>query len=144
MTGYPQPQFPGFGGDRQVGPQGYGPSGPADDQTWGMLSYVLSFVAAILAPLIIYLVKMNESRFVRYHAAQALNMGITAFIYSVCGVIIGVVVAIASHGLALLVLIPLFIAYAIAHVVFLILAAIGAYRGTLYRVPFFLCLPLVR
>ncbi len=141
MTGYPQPSYPGFGGD-QI--QGYGPRGPSDDQTWGMLSYVLSFVAAILAPLIIYLVKMNESRYVRYHAAQALNMGITALIYSIVGIIVGVVVAIASHGLALLVLIPLFIAYGVAHVVFLILAAVGAYRGTLYRIPVLICLPLVR
>jgi|SRR5215470_1865775 len=144
MTGYPQPPGSGFPQYQQDGSVGYGPRGPSDDQTWGMLAYVLSFFAAILAPLIIYLVKINESRFVRYHAAQALNMGITAVIYSIGGVIIGVVLAIASHGLALLLLIPLFIVYAIAHLVFLILAAIGAYRGTLYRVPGVLCLPLVR
>jgi len=155
MTDYPrpptpgQPGYPGYQG--AVYPsypggelQGYGPRGPADDHTWGMLAYVLCFIAALIAPLVIYLVKMNESRYVRYHAAQALNMGITGLIYSFGGVIIGLLLAVASHGLALLLLIPLFLAYAIAHVVYLILAAVAAYRGELYKIPTVMCLPLVR
>ena len=52
--------------------------------------------------------------------------------------------AIATHGLVLILLVPLFIAFVIAHLVFLILAAVAANRGELYRVPTVLCLPLVR
>src|SRR5690348_18199039 len=76
QPGYsPPPGEPGYG--QQDNPQGYGPRGASDDQTWAMLSYILALFASVIAPLVIYLVKKNESRYVRFHAAQALNMGIT-------------------------------------------------------------------
>jgi uncharacterized Tic20 family protein len=141
MTGYFQPPDQPFAAGTQLG---YGPKGPSDDQLLALLAYLLTFVASLIAPLIIYLVKMNESRYVRFHAAQSLNMGITAVIYSFSGVLIGIVLAIATHGLALILLIPLFIAFVVAHLVYLIIAAVAANRGELYRVPTVLCLPLVR
>src|SRR6266699_1321179 len=139
MSGYTQPPGQGFPAGS---PQGYGPRGPSDDHLWALLSYLLTFVASLVAPLVIYLVKMNESRYVRFHAAQSLNMGITAVLYSF-GVVVGVLLALVTHGFALLLLIPLFIVFVVAHLVFLILAAIAANRGELYRVPTVLCLPLV-
>jgi uncharacterized protein len=141
MSGYFQPPGQLFPAGT---PLGYGPKGPSDDQLLALLAYLLTFVASLIAPLIIYLVKMNESRYVRFHAAQSLNMGITALIYSFGGVLAGIVLAIATHGLALILLIPLFIAFLIAQLIFLILAAVAANRGELYRVPTLLCLPLVR
>jgi uncharacterized Tic20 family protein len=140
MAGYPPPPNSGF---PPGGQQGYGPRGPSDDHLWALLAYLLAFVASFIAPLVIYLVKMNESRYVRYHAAQSLNMAITGGIYAIAGVIVGFILAFATHGLALLLLIPLFIAYGVAHLVFLILAAIAANRGELYRVPAVICLPIV-
>src|SRR5215469_17236152 len=92
--------------------QGYGPRGPSDDHLWSLLSYLLTIVAGFLAPLIVYLVKMNESRYVRYHAAQALNMSITGFIYGIVAFLVGLLAAIATKGWALALIIPLFIAYA--------------------------------
>src|SRR6266704_2692535 len=141
MSGYSQPPGQGFPAGS---PQGYGPRGPSDDHLWALLSYLLAFVASLVAPLVIYLVKMNESRYVRFHAAQSLNMGITAAVYSVGGVVVGVVLAIFTHGWALLVLVPLFIVFVVAHLVYLILAAVAANRGELYRVPPVLCLAMVR
>jgi uncharacterized Tic20 family protein len=133
----PQPQ-PGA----DAGPV-YGPRGPSDDHLWALLSYLLTFVAAILAPLVIYLVKMNESRYVRYHAAQSLNMSITALIYTFGGFFVGLVVAIATKWWGLVLVIPLFIAYAVAHLVYLTLAAIAANRGEYYQVPTIISLPIV-
>jgi uncharacterized Tic20 family protein len=124
-------------------PAGYGPRGPSDDRTWSLLAYLLTFVASILAPLVIYLIKMNESGYVRYHAAQSLNMGLTALIYGVAAFGLGIPLAILTHGLALVLIVPLFIGFTIAHLVFVILAAIAANRGELYRVPPMLCLPMV-
>lgn len=141
MTGYYPPAQPGPPPGNVAG---YGPKGPSDDHLWALLSYLLTFVASLLAPFVIYLVKMNESRYVRFHAAQSLNMSLTALIYSFVGGIGGIVLAIFTHGIALIVIIPLFIAFGIAHLVYLILAAIGASRGDLYRVPAVLCLPIVR
>jgi len=135
----PRPQ-PGTGTDAG---QGYGPAGPSDDHLWGLLSYLLTFVAGFLAPLIIYLVKMNESRYVRYHAAQSLNMSITAVIYSFGAFFVGLIVAIATRWWGLVLIIPLYIAYAVAELVYLILAAIAANRGEYYEVPTIISLPIV-
>ncbi len=141
MTGNSQPPAEAFAAG---GPLGYGPRGPSDDQLWALLAYLVAFVASVIGPLVIYLIKMNESRYVRFHAAQSLNMGITAVIYALGGTVVGIILTIFTHGWALLVLVPLFIAFAIAHLVFLILAAVAANRGELYRVPEILSLPLVR
>jgi uncharacterized Tic20 family protein len=128
MTGDFQPPVDAFPAGSAPG---YGPGGPSDDHLWALLAYLVAFVASIIGPLVIYLIKMNESRYVRYHAAQSLNMGITAVIYALGGIIVGIVVTIFTHGWALLVLVPLFIAFALAHVVYLILAAVAASRGEL-------------
>jgi uncharacterized protein len=154
MSGFfpppPQDGSPGYGPPGSPSgyippgnPAGYGPRGPSDDHTWSLLAYLLSFIFSILAPLVIYLVKMNESRYVRYHAAQSLNMGLTTVIYGFAALGVGIPLAIVTHGFVLLLIIPLFIGFAIAHLVFLILAAIAANRGELYRVPPVLCLPIV-
>jgi uncharacterized protein len=143
MGGYfnaPPPPQPGAGAD--AGP-GYGPRGPSDDHLWALLSYLLTFVAGFLAPLIVYLVKMNESRYVRYHAAQSLNMSITAYIYAFAAFFVGLIVAIATKGWGLVLVIPLFIAFAVAHLAYLILAAIAANRGEYYQVPTVISLPIV-
>jgi hypothetical protein len=132
-------------GDPQgYNPQGYGPRGPSDDHTWALLSYVLAFVASIIAPLVIYLVKMNESRYVRFHAAQALNMGITAFIESIGIFIVGILLAVITHGFGILLMLLAFVALGIAHLVYLILGAVRSNQGQLFRVPTIICFRMVR
>jgi hypothetical protein len=154
QPGYGQPGYgqPGYGqqnygqqGDPQgYNPQGYGPRGPSDDHTWALLSYVLAFVASIIAPLVIYLVKMNESRYVRFHAAQALNMGITAFIESIGIFIVGILLAVITHGFGILLMLLAFVALGIAHLVYLILGAVRSNQGQLFRVPTIICFRMVR
>jgi uncharacterized Tic20 family protein len=131
-------------GQQGYNPQGYGPRGPSDDHTWALLSYVLAFVASIIAPLVIYLVKMNESRYVRFHAAQALNMGITAFIESIGIFFVGIVLAVITHGFGILLMLLAFVALGIAHLVYLILGAVRSNQGQLFRVPTIICFRMVR
>ncbi len=141
MTGYPQPPWgPGYA---QPSPQGYGPRGPSDDHLWSLLSYLLGIVFSLVAPLIIYAVKKDESPYVRFHAAQALNMGITSLIYSVGAIIVAVVLAVPTHGFAIILVVLVMLAEAITQLVFLILAALAANRGERYQVPAPICLPLV-
>ena len=123
--------------------QGYGPRGASDDRTWALLSYVLALVASLIAPLVIYLVKMNESRFVRFHAAQALNMGITAIIESVAIFIVGVILAFILHGFGFLLMLLAFLALGIAHLVYLIIGAVKSNQGELFRVPTIICFRMV-
>ena len=140
MTGYPPPPVPSV---TPGNPLGYGPRGAADDQLWALLSYLLTFVAHVIAPLVIYLVKMNESRYVRFHAAQSLNLNLTGFVYAVGSLIVGLILGVATHGPGFLVIIPLFIAIGASEVIFLVMAAIAANRGDLYRIPSVVCLPMV-
>ncbi|HEY1347576.1 MAG TPA: DUF4870 domain-containing protein [Streptosporangiaceae bacterium] len=162
--GYPQDSPQGYGqgspqGYGQGSPQGYGqpghgqpdyyppgsgPGGTSDDRTWALLSYVLALVASIIAPLVIYLVKMNESRYVRFHAAQALNMGLTAVIESIAIFIVGIFLAVVTHGFGILLMVLAFLALGIAHLVYLILGAVRSNQGQLFRVPTIICFRMVR
>ncbi len=49
----------------------------SDEKTLGLLAHILTFVAPFLAPLIIYLIKKDESSFVAWHAKESLNFQIT-------------------------------------------------------------------
>lgn len=142
---YPSPPSPGFGVEDAANyrPAGYGPRGPAEDHVWALLSYLLTFVAGFLAPVVIYAIKLNESRYVRFHAAQSLNMALTALIYTFGGFFVALILGIATHGVALFLIVPAFAAYLVAHLVFLILAAVAANRGEYYRVPTLISLPMV-
>ena len=143
QPGYVPPSGqPGYG--QQDNPQGLSPREASDDPALAMLSYILALVASIIAPLVIYLVKMNGSRYVRFHAAQALNMGITAFIESIAILIVGILLAVATHGFGILLMVLAFLALGIAHLVYLILGAIRAHQGQLFRVPAIICFRMVR
>ena len=131
-------------GQQPGSPEGYGPRGPSDDQMWALLAYILALVAAIIAPLVIYLVKMNESRYVRYHAAQALNLSLTALIYGIALVVIAIPLALLTHGIGIILIVLAFIALGIAHLVYIIMGAVKANQGQLFQIPAFLCFPMVK
>ncbi|MDR7278612.1 DUF4870 domain-containing protein [Catenuloplanes atrovinosus] len=76
--GYGAP--PGAGYGPQFGQPGY--SGAKanyanDDKTWVILAHIGGVLFGFLAPLIVMLVKGNESQVVRAHAVEALNFQIT-------------------------------------------------------------------
>jgi uncharacterized Tic20 family protein len=109
-----------------------GPPGMPSEQerTWSMAAHVGSFLAAYLAlgflcPLIVLLVKGNQSAYVRHHAVESLNFQITAAILTVIFAILIFVVI----GIFLL------IALGIVYVVLVIMASVAASRGELYRYP---------
>jgi uncharacterized Tic20 family protein len=140
---YPQPGYQAVPGVPGPGPAGYyGPPSQSDDRTWAMLGYLLTFVGGFIAPLIVYLVKKDQSAFVRHHAAQALNLAITSAIYSIGLLVLAIIAGAVSHGLGLL-LVVLYVPLGIAFTVYLIMAAVAANRFELYRVPGWACLPLV-
>ncbi len=52
----------------------------SDEKTMAILSHILTLVCGFIAPLIIYLIKKDESKFVAEHARESLNFQITLFI----------------------------------------------------------------
>jgi uncharacterized Tic20 family protein len=104
----------------------------SDEKTLALLAHILTFVFPFIAPLIIYLVKKDESSFVAYHAKESLNFQITLFILGVIFCILIVVII----GIFLLWI------EGIAATVLIIVATIRAAEGKLYKYPF--CIRLIK
>jgi uncharacterized Tic20 family protein len=98
----------------------------SEEKTMAVLSHVLCIVAGFLAPLIIYLVKKDESSYVAEHAKESLNFQLTMLIaYIVSWILIFILV-----GFFLLFLLG------IANLVLVIIATIRASENKLYKYPF--------
>ena len=52
----------------------------SDEKTLAILSHIITVISWFIAPLIIYLLKKDESPYVRDHAKESLNFQITMFI----------------------------------------------------------------
>jgi len=103
-----------------------------DERTWGMIAHLSAFaffivppIGIILGPLIVWLVKRDQTVFVATQAKEALNFNIS--------VVIGAVVC----WILLFVLIGflLFVALGISWLALTIIAAIKASEGVAYRYP---------
>ena len=75
--------------------------------------------------LLLYLIKKDESPYVRHHAAEALNFQLSVIIYAIVSMIL----------ILVLIGILLILAVAIGALVFTIIAAIAASNGEEYRYP---------
>ncbi|HTN07860.1 DUF4870 domain-containing protein [Agriterribacter sp.] len=95
----------------------------SDEKTLAILSHVLTIVVWLFAPLIIYLIKKDESKFVAAHAKESLNFQITVTL--VC-----IVLFITIIGIFLLWIVG------IIALILVIVATIKANDGKLYRYPF--------
>src|SRR5258706_13135364 len=94
----------------------------SDEKTMALLSHILTLVAPILAPLIIYLIKKDESKFVAYHAKESLNFQFTM-------VLVVIVLVVTIIGILLLWVVG------IISLVLVILATIRVSEGKLYNYP---------
>ena len=101
----------------------------SDEKTLALLSHVLTFVFPLLAPLIIYLIKKDESKFVSDHAKESLNFQITLFI-AMFVLIISIIGIFLTWILGILAL------------VLIIVATVKASEGKIYKYPF--CLRLIK
>ncbi|MGD9527908.1 DUF4870 domain-containing protein [Pseudonocardia sp.] len=102
----------------------------SQERNWALAAHVGSFLAAyvalgLLAPLIVLLVKGNESPFIRRHAVESLNFQITTLLV----VVVGVLLTFVLIGFVVLAV------WAVFYVVVVILATIAASQGRDYRYP---------
>jgi uncharacterized Tic20 family protein len=121
-----------------------GPAADLNDHRLAMLSYLgVPFLGPVI-PLVIYLTKKRASAFVRYHSAQALNLSITALLYTICILILGTILSLDSIVFALIVGVTLAVALWLATLVYVIRTGSRANRGSYYRIPGWLCATMVR
>ena len=102
-----------------------------DDRTWALLAhlsalsgYVIPF-GHIVGPLIVWLIKKDQSWFVNDQGKEALNFQISVTIYLIISAVLVFVVV----GILLL------IAVAIGALILVIVAAVRANEGVTYRYP---------
>lgn len=102
----------------------------SEEKNWGVAAHLSSFVAAyvalgILGPVVVYVVKGQQSPFVRTHAVEAINFNITALI----AIVVSAALFLVGIGIILLPLVG------IVYLVATIRGAIAASNGKSYRYP---------
>lgn len=97
----------------------------SDEKTMAMLSHILTLVAGFIPPLVIWLVKKDESKFVADNAKESLNFIITLAI----GYIIAFILMFILIGMLLI-----FVLW-IAQLILVIMATIKTNEGKIYRYP---------
>jgi uncharacterized protein len=95
----------------------------SDEKTMAILSHVLAIFLWLFAPLVIYLIKKDESQYVAAHAKESLNFQITMSI-------VALVLIVTIVGILLLWIVG------IVATVLIIIATIKASDNKLYRYPF--------
>lgn len=99
---------------------------PTDDERMmAMLIYLVSLFTTIIGPLIIWLIKREESDFVDYHGKEYMNFFISFAIYSFVSTLLMIILI----GFVLIFIVG------IVYFIFTIIALIKAYSGERYRIP---------
>ncbi|WP_081755790.1 DUF4870 domain-containing protein [Paucisalibacillus sp. EB02] len=96
-----------------------------DDRLFAMLLYVLSFPLPVLGPLLIWLLKRDNSDFVDFHGKEYFNFIISFTIYSIVSSILMIILI----GFVLIFVVG------VAALVLTILAAVKAFQGEAFRMP---------
>jgi uncharacterized protein len=103
-----------------------------DEKLWGMLANILGLVF-LIGPIVAYLVK-GESKFVKFNALQMIFLQLACLVVAIIlGIVFTVLASVPIVGtLVLSVLSPLL---SLAMLVGLVLLALKAKEGILYRLP---------
>ncbi|MGP4042064.1 DUF4870 domain-containing protein [Gracilibacillus sp. D59] len=97
----------------------------SDERLFAMLIYLVSFFTAIIGPLIIWMIKREESAFIDYHGKEYFNFFISFTIYAiVSGILVVVLIG--------MVLLPI---VGIAAFILTLIALFKAFNGEEYRIP---------
>ena len=102
-------------------PTGVPPSG--DEKNIALLAHIITIISTFIGPLIIYLLKKDESEFVKAHAAESLNFQITMALLTV-------LLFVSIVGILLVWAVGIFA------LIMVIIATIRAADGKLFRYPF--------
>jgi uncharacterized Tic20 family protein len=117
----PHPDNPQVPPVRTTPPEGKEPLMPtSDERLWATLAHLSILVISIVGPLIIWLIKKEESRFVEDQAKEALN-------FQISFVIVFLISSVTCLG-------PLVVL--VGGIIFGILAAMESNRGVYYRYQF--------
>ncbi len=98
----------------------------SDDKLWGGLSYV-GLACCMIPTIVIFFLKKDESRFIKFHALQALAVGIVMIVLNVISMVISAIIPILGGLVSILLMVVLTVVW--------IFLMIQAFTGKDYRVP---------
>jgi uncharacterized protein len=109
-----------------------------EENTWGMIChlaalgmYVFPAFGNIIGALIAWLVFKDRSSFSDDQGKESLNFQLSLTLYSA----IGIVFCIMTLGLGIFVVVPMLGIMSILQIIFIIVAALEANKGVMYRYP---------
>jgi uncharacterized Tic20 family protein len=107
-----------------------------------MLAYLGMLIGGFVPALVVYLLKKDQSRFLKFHGAQGLNLTITVFGGAIVSwILLGILSAFSSF-FSILFILPL--AIYVAGLIFAIKAAMAANQGESYQIPNFIAFPIFK
>jgi uncharacterized Tic20 family protein len=107
----------------------------SDDRTMAMLCHLLGIFTGFLGPLILWLMKREDSKYIDYHGKEALNFHINVFVWALIIGALTTVISIVTCGLGVILALPVWLALEVTVVVLCIIASQKANRGELYQYP---------
>lgn len=128
----------------QAAPRGPPSAGSFDERNYGLLLHLSALAGLIIGfffvgPLVMWLVKKDQSAFVDRHGRAAMDFHLSMLIYAVGGGLLIGLITIFTLGIGLILLLPVIILVAIAYgvvlIVFPILAGVKANHGLEYDYP---------
>ena len=97
-----------------------------DEQNMGLLMFILGIFTSFIGPLILWLMKKEQSRYLEAQGKEILNFQITTFLLMLCNIpLFFIVIGILTH-----------FAIVITYLVLMIIGAVTASKGNFYRFPF--------
>src|SRR3954451_10449592 len=96
-----------------------------DEQNMGLLMFILGIFTSFIGPLILWLMKKEQSRYLEAQGKEILNFQITTFIVMLCNIpLFFILIGILTH-----------FAIVITYLVLMIIGAVTASKGNFYRFP---------
>src|SRR6516165_8760485 len=105
--------------------------------------YLGAIILGPVIPLVVYAARSRRSPFMRYHAATAVNLSLTAALYGVCCLILGGLLLLDSVTVALIVVLPVAFVIWVSMLRHLIRGVVAANRGERYEMPNWICAHIV-
>jgi len=112
-----------------------------DEKLWGMLGHITTLVSmlglpGLLGPLVVWLMKKDESRFIHFHALQTLFLHIALILVSIVLAIPITILVIATGGLFIFPLIGLAVLLGVGMLVYTVIMGVKAKEGKWVLYPY--------
>lgn len=108
----------------------------SDEKLMAALSYWGSIVLWFIPPLLIYLLKKDESAFIKKHSLQALILHIAALIFFVGSSIISAIIGFITLGLGSMLIMLVQVIAGLGLLVYYLVLGVKAFQGEDSDIPF--------